>query len=275
MGSLMSSAETDAFAWQPLTPRGVAAFARAPWWQLLLVQLIFALAVAATVGWFLRTDWFPVVREAVRHLPEQGEIRAGRLDWTNASPQVLAEGHFLALSVDVNHAGGARLPAHVQVEFGRDDFRFFSIAGYREFAYPRHRTLPFNRDELEPWWGAWSPAVWWLALAAVLVELFVSWAMLSAVYCFPAWLLGFFANRDLSVAGAFKLSGAALMPGALFMIGAIIFYGLGALDLVQLAAAIGAHFLIGWGFLIFGVLAAPKLPFAAEARRNPFAGEPK
>src|SRR6185295_4390797 len=113
--------ETDAPAWQPLTPRGVAAFARAPMWRLWLVQFLFAAAVAATVGWFLHVNWFPIIQQAVRRLPEQGEIRAGRLDWTNASPQLLAEGRFLAVSVDLNHGGGVRSPAHVQVEFGRDD----------------------------------------------------------------------------------------------------------------------------------------------------------
>lgn len=267
----MTPAATDAPAWQPLTPRGVAAFARAPLWRLLLMQFIFAAAVAATAGWFLHADWFPTIRDAVRRLPEQGEIRSGRLIWTNASPQLLAEGHFLALSVDLHHEGATRSPAHVQVEFGRDDAWIFSLPGYRQFNYPDDRTLAFNRVDLEPWWGAWSPAVWWMAFGAVLLGLMASWAALAMVYLFPVRLAGFFANRDLSLAGSFKLAGAALMPGALFMIGAIIFYGLGALDLVQLAAAIGAHLMIGWVYLFLGVLFAPRLPLASGTRRNPFA----
>src|SRR5205809_700644 len=102
---MTAPAETLAPAWQPLTPRGVAAFARAPWWRLLLVQFLFAITVGAAAMWFLHTGWYPTIREAIRHLPDQSEIRAGRLAWTNASPQLLAEGHFLALSVDLNHTG--------------------------------------------------------------------------------------------------------------------------------------------------------------------------
>src|SRR5215831_1390432 len=60
--------------WLPLTPRGVAAFARASWWRLLLVQFIFATLVAAAVVWFLDTAWFPTIHNAIRKLPARGEI---------------------------------------------------------------------------------------------------------------------------------------------------------------------------------------------------------
>src|SRR5687767_9056439 len=40
-------------AWQPITFRGVAAFAGAKLGRLLLVQLIVALLTAGAVGWFL------------------------------------------------------------------------------------------------------------------------------------------------------------------------------------------------------------------------------
>ena len=73
-------------AWQPLTPRGVAAFARAPLMRLLLVQFIFALLAAIAVVWFLRTAWFPTVREAIENLPAQGEMKSGKLEWTADSP---------------------------------------------------------------------------------------------------------------------------------------------------------------------------------------------
>jgi hypothetical protein len=271
--SLLTPVDADAPAWQPLTPRGVAAFARAPVWRVLLVQFIFAIAVASTVGWFLRADWFPVVRKAVRRLPETGEIRSGRLNWTNASPQLLAEGRFLAIAVDLNHVGAARSPAHVQVEFGRNDVWIYSLLGYRDCVYPRDRVIGFNRPEMEPWWGAWSPPVWWIVFAVVLLGLMASWAALAALYFLPVWLMGFFANRDLNLRGSWNVAGASLMPGALFMIGAILCYGLGALDLVQLAAATCAHMVIGWVYLLLGVWCVPRLPFAAAVNKNPFVRE--
>ena len=36
----------------------------------------------------------------------------------------------------------------------------------------------------------------------------------AAVYFLPAWILGFFTDRDLNLRAGWKLSGAALMPGA-------------------------------------------------------------
>jgi len=65
--------------------------------------------------------------------------------------------------------------------------------------------------------------------AGVIVYLFVSWALLAAIYQFPGapadWL--FFAeNRKLSWLEAGSCLPAALMPGALFLILAIVAYGL-------------------------------------------------
>src|ERR1051325_2857944 len=110
-------------AWQPLTPRGVAAFADAPLRRLLVVQFVFAILAAAAIVWFLTVAWFPAITSAIRQLPERGEIRAGSLDWTAESPQALADNHFLALMVDLDHTGSIRSPAHVQVEFGRREAR--------------------------------------------------------------------------------------------------------------------------------------------------------
>ena len=81
-GLAMNASDDKAqFAWQPLTVRGVAAFASATLGRLLLVQFIVALLAAGTVVWFLHRAWFPMIGEAIRQLPPQGEIRSGRLDW--------------------------------------------------------------------------------------------------------------------------------------------------------------------------------------------------
>ena len=79
------SVEKAQFAWQPLTVRGVAAFARAPLGRLLLVQFMVALLAAGTIVWFLHKAWFPQISEAIRQLPLQGELRAGRLDWRRST----------------------------------------------------------------------------------------------------------------------------------------------------------------------------------------------
>ena len=183
-------------AWQPLTPRGVAAFARASLGRLLLVQFCIALFTEATTVWFLQRAWYPVISGAIDQLPAQGEIRSGTLDWRGDSPAPLADNSFLALAVDLTHIGGARSPAHVQVEFGRAEFRIFSLAGFVQGRYSPHWRVAFNRTELKPWWGAWAPPILAIAAGSVLVWLLICWAVLATIYFLPVWLVAFFANRD-------------------------------------------------------------------------------
>jgi len=265
-----SSVGQPPVAWQPLTLGGVAAFARASLGRLLLVQLIVALLAAGTILWFLNKAWFPKIAEAIHQLPPHSALQAGRLDWQGPTPARLAEGRFLALVVDLDHSGEARSPAHVEVEFGRTDCRVYTLFGYVQWAYPPDRAVALDRAELGPWWGAWAPAILAIVEGAVVVGLMSSWACLATVYFIPAWLVGFFANRDLSLRGSWRLAGAALLPGALFMAAVIVLYGCGALDLVRLAVAAGVHWVIGWVYLFASLGCLPRHP-AAEVKANPFA----
>ena len=270
----MTAPELPPHAWEPLTPRGVAAFARAPLGRLLLVQFIVALLAAAAVDWFLYDGWFPTVRAAIGQLPDEGSLRAGKLDWHGDSPRLLAEGTFLAFSVDLNHEGDIRSPAHVQIEFGKDDFYIYSLLGYAEGRYPAGWAVAFNRKELEPWWGAWEPAILAIATAAVIAGLMLIWAVLATVYFLPAWLAAFFADRDLTLRGSWRLAGAAQLPGALLMMAAILFYDFGVLDLVRLALAMGMHLVLGWIYLLVSPLFLPRQAAVAARKRNPFAPPP-
>ncbi len=264
-----SSAPTP-FAWQPLTGRGVAAFASAPLGRLLLVQFLVALLAASSVVWFLQKAWFPTIGQAIRQLPAQGELRSGTLEWAGDSPVRLAEGRWLAVAVDLDHAGKARSPAHVQVEFGRTDLEIYSLLGCVRCAYPRGWAVAFSRTELQPWWEAWAPAILAMAGAAVLGGLMMTWAALATVYFLPVWLAGFFADRDLSVGGSWRLAGAALMPGALLLCIAVLLYAWGVLDPLRVAVAGAAHLVVGWVYLVAGTRCRPPHP-AAAAKENPFA----
>jgi hypothetical protein len=103
----------------------------------------------------------------------------------------------------------------------------------------------------------------------VVAVLVVSWACLATVYCLPVWLIGFFANRDCSLGGSWRLSGAALMPGAFLMCAAILMHGWGALDLVRLAVAGALHLIVGWIYLVVSPLCLPRHQ-ATTAKVNPF-----
>lgn len=261
-------------AWEPLTPKGVAAFAHASMGRLLCVQFVVAILVACAAVWFVHQAWFPVVRKAISQLPPQGEIRSGTLDWRGESPQRLAEGHFLSLAVDLEHSGAVRSPSHIYVEFGRRDVLVNSLFGYSRIGYPRGWIVDFNRTDLAPWWGAWEPPILGITALLVLLAMMVGWAALASVYYWPVWLAAFFANRKLDPRAGWKLAGAALMPGAVLMIAAIVLYGLHAIDLVRFAAVSGAHLVVGWVYLFLSLIWLPKLPQTTDPRKNPFAAPP-
>jgi hypothetical protein len=261
------------FAWQPVTPRGVACFAGASAGRLLAVQLVVALAAAAAVVWFVSQAWFPVVTEAIRRLPPQGSLRAGMLDWPANSPMILAEGHFLAFAVDLEHKDQTRSLAHLDVVLGRSSVKIYSLPGYLEAGYPLTGGTPLNQPELDPWWGAWAPPILAVVALGVTFGLLLTWWGLAALYAPLVWLGGFLANRDLSLAGSWRLAGAALMPGALFFTLAIVAYGLRMFDLLKLGLACVVHIVISWAYLALApsCLPAPSGPATPAPAGNPFA----
>ena len=163
-----------------------------------------------------------------------------------------------------------RLPAHIQVEFGQKDFRVFALFGYVQVSYPRSANFSFNRTDLGPWWGAWSPPILGLVAGGTMITLLVSWALLASIYSVPVWLIAFFSDRTLSFGGSWRVAGAALMPGALLMALAIFFYGLGTLGLIELLVLFVAHWVAGWVYGWIGALRAPLHPVILAAKGNPF-----
>ncbi len=264
-------AERPQLAWQPLTFRGVAAFASASFGRLFLVQLVFAVIAAAIMVWFVQRAWFPVINRAIAKLPADAHIRGQRLTWNAEEPRSLAENRFLSLAVDMKHEGKARSPSHFQVELGERDVKVMSLLGYAQTGYPRGYRIDLTPGDAGPWWGAWTPPILAMTAGATIAALMVSWAALATVYFIPLWLYAFFGNRELSLAGSWRLAGAALMPGALILCGGIVLYALGWLDLPLLAVVMALHLLGSW---IYAWVAVWELPEAKEAGAvagmNPF-----
>ncbi|MDB6068621.1 MAG: hypothetical protein JWR26_4829 [Pedosphaera sp.] len=258
-------------AWEPLTPRGVAAFAGASLGRLLLVQCIVALLAAGAVVWVLERAWFPAVRAAIHQLPEEGSVSGGQLGWAGESPVQLSGNHFLGLAVDLNHSGRLGREAQLQLEFGRKNLRVFSLLGYVVIDYPLDWRIAFNRTELDPWWGAWEPGILAGAAGITFLVLMLSWTVLATLYCIPVRLVTFYENRDLNWRQSWRLAGAALMPGALFLIVGIVCYGLGWMDLIQLGAVHALHFVIGWIYLLISPLFLSRHPDMGVTKSNPFA----
>lgn len=266
---MSSPQDSPPFAWQPLTPPGVAAFARAPLGHLLLVQLVFALVAGGCVGWFVGSAWFPIITQAVEKLPAEAEIRSGLLMWRGESPALLARNRFLGIAVDPREQRGVA-PAHVYAQFTQTHLRLYSLLGYAEFAYPQGYVLTLNRDEVMPRWGAWKPFLLAGVVAGTGLGLLLAWAVLAALYIGPTWLLGFFANRDLNFSSAWRLCGAALMPGALLMSIAIVCYGLGLFNLPELGAALVLHLFVGWLYAAVSPSCVAPLAELKGRPKNPF-----
>lgn len=246
----MSALAEPKFAWEPVTPRGVAVFARASYERLLVVQCLVALLSVGAVLWLLADGVFPTISAAIDRMPDGGALQGGVLDWRGTNPIMLAEGNILALSVDLEHGGALRSPADFQLEFGKKSVRAFSLLGEMQTPYPSDYIIAANRPEARPAWRAWSPEILGLTAACVFFGLLLVWTILATLYTLPVWLISFFANRDLGLAASWKLAAAALLPGALFQALAIIAYDFGWLDLVQLGGAFGLHFVIGWLYLV-------------------------
>lgn len=264
-------------AWEPLTPRGVAAFARAPLWRLLLAQLVVALLAATLTGWFLKEELFPVVRAAIRQMPDEGEIRAQRLDWRGNSPARLAGNHFLGMGVDLDHSGQLARESQVQLEFGRRDLQITvaPLPGHFVVDYPAGWRIAFNRPELDSRWGAWEPELLAGAAMAVVAGLLISWTVLATVYCLPVRLITLYEDRDLNWGQSWRLAGAALMPGALFLTFGMLIYAVSSMALVQLGVIWALHLVIGWIYLFISPFFLPRHPSAETVRGNPFRGDRK
>lgn len=252
----VSTLSEPTFAWEPITPRGVAAFARVSVERVVVMQSVFAICAAVSVIWVFMDGFFPTVSEAVTQLPVTGEIQAGQLNFpAEFPPKLLAEGRLLAINVDLNHSGVIRSPAQLQLEFGKNSVCLYSIFGIVEMPYPASsEPLPFNRFDLLPIWGAWRPDLLVLIGLAAFFGLLASWFVLATLYCVPVWLISFFSNRDLNLFASWRLAAAALMPGALLLSTTTVLYDLGGFDLVQLCFAFGMHFIIGWVYLFVSPL---------------------
>jgi FtsH-binding integral membrane protein len=257
---------------QPLTFGGVAQFARASTGRLLLFQTVAALFAAGAAAFFFESAWVPVLTQTIRDLPPSGAIQDRQLTWNRPAPLRTANSRFLWISIDPGRALEPSEGADLQVEFRRTNLRCRSLFGYLAIPYPAGYTIAMNRGEVEPWWGAWHPAVTLGLSAATFIGLFVVWAVLALLYTWPVRLISFYADREVSWPGAWRLASAALLPGAVFFALALLAYTWRQLNLVQFLAAGILHLMIGWIYALFAPFCLPRRPDAARGlAANPFA----
>jgi hypothetical protein len=255
---------------QPFTFGGVAALAHTPRAQLLSFQTGLALLAAVSLCLGFEWRWVPVVVGTIEALPATGAIERGRLIWPRPAPLRSGNSTFLCISVDPSNALEPSGGADLEVQLRQRELRFRSLFGFLTVPYPKGYTIAVNRNEIEPWWGAWHPAVTAGLGTAIFVSLFAIWGLLATVYTWPIRLISLYASRALSWAGAWRLGLAALLPGGLFLTVALMAYAFHQLSLMQLLAAAVLHMMIGWIYILGAPFYLPRAVDVAGPGANPF-----
>lgn len=257
-------------AWQPFTPKGIAAFAPTSFGRLFTFQVLVALLSGGVVVWFLGTVWFPIARESIQNLTGEGAIRAGSLELPGFGMQRLATNRFLTLAIDVDSDRRHDYSADVFLVLRRSHVDVCSLFGCAARPYPVRETS-FTRLELEAQWGAWQPFLLGIGGITVAFALLFSWWILATLYFLFARLLAFFQDRAVTLGGSWRLCSAALLAGAVFLLLGVVGYGLSVVNLIPLLLLAALHVVIPWVLIVFAVLALPR---AVPRPANPFAAEP-
>jgi hypothetical protein len=257
-------------AWEPFTPPGLAAFAKATPGRVFLLVATTALIAAATVVWFLNTAWFPAIRAAIHELPSQGQIRNQELNTPRTSTDPLAEHRYLGFVVLQGDQRGD-LNSHVVVKFRKRTVDVCSIFGCLRFPYPRGWVVEFNRTDFEPGWGAWQPFVTALVAIGTFVGVLVLCFGLGFFYSFAVWIIARVYRRDLTWRGSWRICSAGLIPGVLLFALAVWLYGFGILDVLQFFVLSVVQFVLGWICIAFAAHVLPPAAAPKSGLGNPFA----
>lgn len=272
MSDAADGSKPSAVAWQPLTFGGVATFASARAGRVLLVGLLAAVAFGICFVWLFQHDYSPIILQAIQQMPESAKVADGRLQ--GVPNTLISESKLLAIAVTPESSAEIGQDADIQLQLRQTDFcvnSSFQPDWGLLFDYERASSLNLSRSALEPWWGAWRPVLLAGAGGAAVILLFFSWVVLGTVYMGPAKFIAWYADRNLSWRGAWKLNFAALVPAGMVMTFGVFLYGWHAIDLVQLSFFWLAHLVMGWVYIVGAVFALPRLFSPGRPKKNPFA----
>lgn len=260
---------TPRHAWQPFTPRGVAAFAFATLTRLVIVQTVLAVLVVLALIWFLRVAWFPVLTAAAQQLPATASIRHAALNYPGESPRRLAGNAHLAIDVDQESSRPAATSSDLEIVFETNRVALCGALGCRWLPYPGGFVITLDRAAVEPAWGAWQRPIILAVGLAVGLAVFISWWALSLLYLPFVKIVIFFADRHATWRGAWRMSAAGLLPGALLVAGGLFLYGFGAIDLFRFGLLYVLHLAAGLVFVFTSPFFLPRI-FRGKPKGNPF-----
>lgn len=265
---------TPRHAWQPFTPRGIAAFAYASNNRLIIVQLLIAIAFAFVCLWFIRSQWMPVVEAGMAVVPEGTSITRGQLLTPHSNALVLGGNKRLELVFDPSGKGVVGGTADVIVTLSQRELRVCGILGCLTVPYDPRYTISLGRADLAAWWGAWRTPIHILFVSGITLHLLVLWWAVAFCAAPVLKLITLYADRVISWAGSWRLANAALLPGTMIVMVGIALYDLDAIDLMRMALIYLVHLLCGIAFLGTSPFFLPKVRGTA-ARKDPFGGADK
>jgi hypothetical protein len=246
----------------------VAAFAIAGNNRLIIVQSAIALLVAAACGWFVMSQWYPVVEESIRSVPAATSIVRGELVMPRAEPVRIGANNALEILIDPKETRALGGTADIVASLTATRLKMCGVLGCVELPYSKRHVITLSRDEMEPWWGAWQKPILALIVAGVFIHLMVAWWIVGLAAAPIVKLIGFYADRKVSFGGSWRVANASLLPGAVLVAGGILLHGVRALDVAQLALVYAVQVVCGIIFLLTSPSFLPHLP--GKPRGNPF-----
>ena len=180
---------------------------------------------------------------------------------------MLAESPHLA--VLLNPPSG-QTAADIRFEFRSHSLRICSLLGCLACPYPKGQTINVTRQEAIPWWDAWEPNLLGIIAVTSGLAFLALWSLLATVFFLPVRLYAYFADRQITLGGAWHLSAAAFLPGSLALITALILYAVGTADLIRFLVAVPGHLLFGIAYLVFAPRKLPLIPSVLPPAANPF-----
>ena len=264
--------EEQPVAWNPLTPGGVASFANAPLGQLFQTQGIVAFLIWLVFMFYLSQSWAPAIDQTIEQIPPGSRFSGGRLHLPGPPHFQLSDNRLVGITRTSPDAPDS--VSDIKVRLMTNHWQVSTLFGYVALPYPTGE-IELTRDGLSPRWGAWRTAIIPLVAGVAAVMVWLSWAMLAAIYSWPIRVIVFFRDKLTTRLGSWKLCSAALLPGALMMTAAILLYTIGQMPVAGLTLAFAIHFILGWVYIASGAIALPLLPDAAQLKGNPFAKDKK
>jgi hypothetical protein len=258
----------------PLTPAGVARFARASFGKMLSIGFVFACMAGAAVIWLAAKCWSPAISEAVEALPANSVIEAGQFFWPEKLPRLLGANEFLSIEVNPGNERAQSKPSDIAIILEPHIFRLGSLFGYTSLPYPQRWVIQCNRDSMSPLWGAWQPAILLALGLGTALGLLISWALFALLYSFYPWLIAALFKRDLSLGQAWKVSYAAMFPGSILVTFSLLLYLHDEISLVFFLILFAAHFPLAWLYIFLASFCFKKAE-SNEPLENPFELEKK